>query len=392
MSRARAHLLFLVFLALAGCGITYRIDDDRVLAAVNGIVLRPGDRLALRGGMRFQRPLTLGVEDRGSRWRPIVIESDGAIPAVIDGGPGSAIILDGVSHLLVRNVHVIGAGRRDGNLQGVGVLIRDSSHIRIDRVTASGFQRAGVEIMASNDIRLTRIEARDNGYAGICSSGGRSRNIHIGRCRAINNPGDPTILDNHSGSGIVLMNIERALIEHCEAAENGWDMPRTGNGPVGIWCAFADRVVIQHCVSHHNKSPGLDGGGFDFDGAVTNSVMRYNRSHDNSGYGYLLYEFGSGLTWGNNIIHHCVSENDGEGGIGIGVSENAPPGTTLGRCNIHHNTVRTTPGKPAVHFFEGDAGEEVRITGNLFITDGPAILGPHRAILRHNRHRPPVQP
>ena len=80
--------------------------------------------------------------------------------------------------------------------------------------------------------------------------------------------------------GTVLFNVARATIEYCKAAENGWDMPRKGNGPVGIWCACnADRVVIQHCISHHNKSPGLDGGGFDFDGGVTNSVMQYNYSY-----------------------------------------------------------------------------------------------------------------
>jgi hypothetical protein len=46
-------------------------------------------------------------------------------------------------------------------------------------------------------------------------------------------PGDPSILNNHSGNGIVVGNAEKVTIEYCEAANNGWDMPRQGNGPVG---------------------------------------------------------------------------------------------------------------------------------------------------------------
>ena len=76
---------------------------------------------------------------------------------------------------------------------------------------------------------------------------------------------------------------EVALVEYCESLFNGWDQPWTGNGPVGIWTHDADRVTIQHCIAHHNRSTALDGGGFDFDGGVTNSVLQYNYSHDNFG-------------------------------------------------------------------------------------------------------------
>ena len=41
----------------------------------------------------------------------------------------------------------------------------------------------------------------------------------------------------------------------------------------------------QYCFSHDNKtSPeGLDGGGFDFDGGITNSLMQYNLAMNNEG-------------------------------------------------------------------------------------------------------------
>ena len=100
-------------------------------------------------------------------------------------------------------------------------------------------------------------------------------------------PGDPSNLTNHSGNGIVVGNVSDAIIEYCEASNNGWDMPRKGNGPVGIWAWNADRVTIQFCISHDNKSPGDDGGGFDLDGGVTNSVLQYNLSYNNDGPGLL---------------------------------------------------------------------------------------------------------
>lgn len=376
----------LLLVSQVACQRVHYIEDGGSLAAVNALHLRPGDRIVLRGGARFDGPLTLASDDSGGRWRPIVVESIGDEPAVIDGGAGSAVVIDGASWVVLRNVKVVGAGRKEGNEQGVGVRIEGAAHIRIDSVEASGFQRSGVEIIASHDVRLTNVYAHDNGYAGISASGGRSRDIYVGYCRAINNPGDPTMLHNHSGNGIVLMNVAGALIEHCEAAENGWDMPRQGNGPVGIWCAFSDRVTIQHCVSHHNKSPGHDGGGFDFDGGTTNSIMRHNLSHDNDGWGYLLYEFGSGVDYGNNIIRDCVSEDDGDGGIGLGVSAWATYSTpgTLGRCIVERNTIRNSLGKPAVHVFEGEA-RGVIVRDNLFITRGPAVLGEHKARFINNR-------
>ena len=80
-----------------------------------------------------------------------------------------------------------------------------------------------------------------------------------------NNPGDPTNLNNHSGNGIIAGFCKNILIEYCTANNNGWDMPRIGNGPVGIWCYEADSVIIQHCISYQNKTSkgGEDGGGYD---------------------------------------------------------------------------------------------------------------------------------
>ena len=176
---------------------------------------------------------------------PVLIGSYGTGVATIDGGAGSAVVIRGCTGVTIRRLNVVGAGRNTGNQHGVGVLVDHSHFVLIDRVEASGFQRAGVEFRLCRDLRITQVYAHDNGYAGI-SCVGHSECVYLGRCRTINNPGDPTVLDNHSGNGIVLYAVVSTTVEYCEAAENGWDMPWHGNGPVGIWCACeADRVLIQ---------------------------------------------------------------------------------------------------------------------------------------------------
>jgi hypothetical protein len=132
--------------------------------------------------------------------------------------------------------------------------------------------------------------------------------------------------------------VDKALIEYCEAANNGWDMPRDGNGPVGIWGWNCDRLTIQHCISHDNKSPGADGGGFDFDGGVTSSVMQYNLSYNNMGTGYLLCQYPGAPPWKNNIVRYNISVNDGkknfQSGIGLWLGDSG-----IADAQIYNNTI-----------------------------------------------------
>ena len=341
----------------------------------------PGDRLSLEGGQTFRGHLTFGPDDRGNSIAPITVGSYGEGQATIDGGDGSGITIAGCVGLNIVDLTIVGSGRKGGNQQGVGIYLRQGQHLRMDRVEVSGFQRAGVEIDGCSEVRIARVFAHDNGYAGISSDGDRSENIYIEHCRAINNPGDPTNLKGHSGSGIVLFNVSKATIEYCEAAENGWDMPRTGNGPVGIWAAVSsDRVVIQFCIAHHNKSPGADGGGFDFDGGVTNSVMQYNYSYKNKGWGYLFWEYGSDSPFRNNVLRYCISEDDGAGGIGVG--ERAIHG--FSDCEIYNNVVSNETGNPCVEFIMG-APKGFHFRNNVFRSrGGPQIRQSNNARFEGN--------
>ncbi len=313
----------------------------RSLERASQAALGPGAMLLLASGQAHRGVLRLGAGSRGTPEQPITIGSYGPGRATIDAGAADAISLTGCAHVVVEDLTLVGCGRLSGS-NGAGVRINRAEGVVVRRVEASGFRLAGVWMGGDADTRIEHVRAHDNGFAGICvESGGampRSRNVTIVDCVAENNPGDPLNLDNHSGNGIVVGGVDGALIEYCVAAGNGWGMPRDGNGPVGIWAWNSDRVTIQHCIAHDNKSPGADGGGFDFDGGVTNSVMQHNLSYSNEGCGYLLCQYGGAPEWRGNVVRFNISYNDGLKNMGSGI------GLWLGwpgisDCLIHNNTV-----------------------------------------------------
>ncbi len=275
----------------------------------------PGDCIHLAGNQILTGTITI-KDLLATPEQPLTITSYGEGIARIYSAHASAIVVEACEYVLVKNLAVKGSGRKKGNT-GTGVEVINSRFIEIDRIEASGYLMNGIGITGGGDVRITRSYTHDNGYNGIEVTGEWGQksvhNIYIGYCVAENNAGCPAITENHSGSGILVGHATNALIEYCEAMCNGWDMPRSGNGPVGIWGYEADRLTIQYCYSHHNKtSPqGLDGGGFDFDGGITNSLMQYNLSMENEGAGYGLFQFGGASEWSNNLMRYNVSIHDG---------------------------------------------------------------------------------
>lgn len=271
-------------------------------------LVRDGDIVLLEGGYEYP-PFEIASK------KDVIIGSYG-LPAVICGGEGNGIVISRCERILLFGLKVTGSGWRK-NRKGNGILIGSSKHITIRNVEMCGFRKAGLNITASETVLVEGCFSHENGFCGIGTSIGESknRNIKIRYCKALDNAGDPDIIDNHSGSGIVIFHASDVLVEYCEAAGNGWaQRQRNINGPVGIWCACdCSDVVFRKNIAHHNcTQPGsVDGDGFDFDGAVVNSTMEYNCSYDNEGSGYLLCEYGSGMDWKNNNIHCCISINDG---------------------------------------------------------------------------------
>lgn len=371
---------------------------------------QPGDRLLLEGGARFAGTLRLDEEDSGTSARPVTIGSFGEGKAHILAGDGYGVLARNVAGIVIEDLVVSGSGPVTNNGAGVAVANNLSgggklAFVRIRRVEASGFGRnesgkefirpAGCGIFVGGDpedrgesgyrdVVIEDSRAFDNEYFGILIGSSNyppknpshyaNEDVTIRRCQAYDNPGDPSFLENHSGNGILLTHTDRGLIEHSQAWNNGTRCFAESGGPAGIWTWASNRVTIQYCESHHNKSPRKDGVGFDFDGGVTNSVMQYNYSHDNEGTGYLLYTHpGSPYRFENNVVRYCVSRNDGlynhRAAIWIRNDDKGIRGV-----EIHHNT-----------FFYSAVGndggvaviantEDVRFHHNFFIATGDVPL------------------
>ena len=356
----------------------------RTIESVNKKALQPGDRVLFEGGQIFTGNLVLDAQDHGASEQPLVITSYGTGRAVIDAGEGTGLRATGCNFLHVRNLNFLGAGRKGGNT-GSGIHVSDSQGLEIDQVDVKGFQIGGVNVGGVRHARITHVYAHHNGSAGINigeTENQWSEDVYIGYCVAEGNAGDPKNLNNHSGNGIVAGIVHGCVIEYCEAMHNGWNMPREGNGPVGIWTWNADRVIIQFCISHDNKSPSWDGGGFDIDGGVTNSILQYNLSYNNVGPGYLLCQYYPAPTWKDNIVRYNISYNDGDkpqnGSICVTWYEG------MSDVEIYNNTFIKDYG--SVVTFSDTKVPGVRFRNNIFVTGGGSLIrgGAEKATFQGN--------
>jgi hypothetical protein len=227
------------------------------------------------------------------------------------------------------------------------------------------------------------VHAYNNGSAGILINGQSDkndcRNIFIRHCFAENNPGDPTNFTNHSGNGILAGMCRNVTIEYCSATNNGWDMPRTGNGPVGIWAYEADSVLIQNCISYRNKTAtgASDGGGFDLDGGVTNSTIQYCLSYENYGSGFGIFQYSGASNWYNNTVRFNISENDGAvtANCGSMLIWNSSGDTSQFRdFFFYNNTIYNAKG-PAIAYAGESKNAGFRLYNNIFVGNDSIVTG-----------------
>jgi len=319
----------------------------KTLQKINQVNLNPGANVFLEGGMVFQGPLLLDSLDKGLPEKKVTVCSYRKGIATIDGRNSEGIIIDHCKHFAVKNLVIKGSGRNNGNVTD-GIYVSGSQFIDMDSLEVYGFQHSGVRMHKVRDVNVRHIYTHDNGFAGINVTGTTTNdptnydneNIYIGYCLAENNPGDPSVPKGHSGNGILASSVRSGIIEYCEAFNNGWDMVWTGNGPVGIWIWDCTKFKIQYCISHDNKTNPVaaDGGGFDLDGGVSNSIIQHCLSYYNQGAGIGLFEFGASKPWENNVICYNISYNDGIiNGGSLGIWKNETKGA-MRNCNIYNNT------------------------------------------------------
>jgi hypothetical protein len=285
------------------------------LEKLSQLALKPGDTVFFAGRETIQGNILL-KDIHGTKDANIVFMSYGKGTSTIYGGNKESFVIAASSHFQIVDLSFMGSGRKTGN-ETDGLKLANCKNGTLKDLEISGFQKAGLIVLNSQGVQINRVYAYDNGLAGILVEGDYkkrlSANIKIVNCRADNNPGDPTNLENHSGNGILVGNCRNVLIDYCTATNNGWDMPRIGNGPVGIWAYEADSVIIQHCIAYRNKTAkgAADGGGFDLDGGVTNSMIQYCLSYENWGSGYGIFQYDGADKWRNNTVRYCISINDG---------------------------------------------------------------------------------
>jgi hypothetical protein len=308
---------------------------------------------------------------------PIEIRSDAQEPATIDAGDGPGIVIRDRGEVRICNLRIVGSGREHNHACGVRIEAsaeRQYRNILVDSLDVSGFGEHGVLIhsTAANSgfktIRLTNVLSHHNGRSGITIGTDAypatpHEDIYVGHCAAYWNPGIPG-QKTHTGSGIAIDGFRRGTIEYCEAYENGalCDATESG-GPVGIWAYNCDRALLQFNKSHHNHSNNqADGGGFDLDGGTTNSVMRYNVSWGNDGYGFQLWDF----FWGefrNNRVHHNISLTDCIRWRNFGAF------VVFGRvmnAEVYRNIACLSADSPAVEIERWD-GAGLRFSENLYL-------------------------
>jgi hypothetical protein len=354
----------------------------RSLSKANSLNLGPGDTVFFKSGQTFAGSLIIESSAVGSFDKPIVITSYGKDRATINAKDSLGILIKNGYYLKIQNLTLIGSGRKTGNIKD-GLMIFNSDNIEVNDLDISGFQKSGLLLYASKNVIAKNVLVHDNGAAGITVEGPyqkrESDHIQILNCRAENNPGDPTKLDNHSGNGIIVGNCKNVLIDHCTATNNGWDMPRIGNGPVGIWAYEADSIIIQHCLAYRNKTSkgGADGGGFDFDGGVTHSIIQYCISYENQGSGLCIFQYSGASPWHDNIYRYNISENDGtvsDSQAGIYVWNSSNDEKQFYNCEVYGNIIYNSK-VAAIDFSETSKSKNFHFYNNIFAGKDSLIKG-----------------
>jgi len=135
--RTRTLLLLILAGGLTLNAATYHLDctngsDDaagtapaaawKSLAKLNSMVLKPGDRVLLRGGCQWEG--TLAPQGSGSAGQPILLDryGDGAPPLIRGEGALAAILLKDVEYWEVSNLEVTNEAPSEGLRRGVLVM------------------------------------------------------------------------------------------------------------------------------------------------------------------------------------------------------------------------------------------------------------------------------
>ncbi|MEF3133022.1 right-handed parallel beta-helix repeat-containing protein [Rhizobium sp. 268] len=343
----------------------------QTLSKVNAATLTPGSSVLFKGGSTFTGQLTLSEGKHfGSSGLATTFGSYGTGNATIQAGVNSDNGISALNphHITIQDLILVGTGSTvstgtgcaltndqlgSTKLAGVSLLRLDISAYGVDGIaaytgstayaanSASGFSGLLIDGCTVHDNTGNATTGTGNGITlqglyGLLNFAASHTNCIIRNCKIYNNTGKAG-LSQHSGNGVLLGQCSGALVEYCEAYNNGANNSNAA-GPVGIWMYDTTNSTIQFCESHHNKTGvgTADGGGFDIDGGCQGCIIQYCYSHDNYGPGYQLYQYSDAAnikTLSNNLIRYNISENDGtqapttKGSVHLGTADLARANT-----------------------------------------------------------------
>lgn len=382
------------------------------LAKVNAAAILPGDRVHFQGGQTFNGQLALGPARGGTLAHPITFDSYGNGRATLSFNSDHVISIHNSAGFIFNQLNVLGGGVSvPGEKDAINIYNDLPGDIKLDHIELqdmdlSNCRGFGINVVGGNgrsgfrNITISRVSSHANGLGGIQSLGQlwntpgayAHENISISHSKVYDNLGIAGY-SNHSGDGIVLGGVDGATVEYNVAYHNGAQNTHVG-GPVGIWAWDSNRVTLQFNEAYENHTASTaDGGGFDLDGGVSNSVMQYNYSHENDGAGFLICMFQTQVPFTNNTVRFNISQNDGQRNNFGGIVFYDEPGARVTNTNVYHNTVFVSPtsGSPAALNFLSAATTNIKVFNNLFIsTGGTPLLQANSAqsglLLRNNNY------
>jgi hypothetical protein len=369
---------------------TNRSAAWRTIERVNRARLHPGDRVLFEAGQTFTGNLRLTAKDAGTPKARVIIGSFGPGRATIFAGTGTGVAVENAGGITIQNLVVMGEGIT--NNTGYGVLCDNAQtnatmleHLSIRNVKVSGFGKHGILVSGApagfRHVRISDCTMRDNLLGGMEVAGRlpwdstnyAHADVQVTQCRAFDNTGDPNYHKNHSGSGIVLYEVDGGVIDRCVAWNNGGLNGSGGGGPVGLWTCASRRVVIQHCESFSNKTKGADGGGFDIDGGSEDCLLQYNYSHDNDGPGLMVYTYAyASHTDRGNVVRFNLSQNDSRRSrtyAGLWVRND---GKGMIGLEVYNNTVLVGSWTDQAAGIRGE-GVEASFRNNIFLAEGGPV-------------------
>jgi hypothetical protein len=365
---------------------------------LNGMTFPANSTILLKGGDSFST--TAGIVLTTSNVTgPIMITTYDTGSPTIMASRKTALCVSAVSlaHVTVNGLICIGSGNTSSStVSGISITNASGSTLAgptIANNTVSGYGTSGIFIAGFTNgfsgaaIFGNTVHDVTGAGGGACiefkalgsifTPGTSVSNVTVSKNIAYNCTG---LLDagTQTGSGIMLGFVATADVRNNIVHDFGRNNNFCG-GPVGIWAYVSSGLTIQFNEVYNGQltSPGCDGGGFDLDGGVTNSIMQYNYAHNNAGPGFYLNTFSANNN-SNNVARfnigqdngYSASLNQGEFEIGASVAN-----TTITGCQVYNNTFYNKFGQ--IVFLDDSVASTTRtcqISNNIFYsTEGNLV-------------------